>query len=104
MFPPALALEYSGIVVWIDRPVGFVQTGEGPDGPWERTYTVPYGEIEGTQGGDGDALDVSAVTLVEASPKKRPRFEPVPLPEFIARPAMKWIVKGLLPIAELAVL
>lgn len=52
-------LTYSGIRVRIDRPVGFVQTGTGPDGiPWARTYTVPYGEILGTSGGDGEALDV----------------------------------------------
>jgi len=51
-------LVYSEIRVRIDRPVGFVQTGIGPDGPWSRTYSVPYGEIEGTAGGDGEALDV----------------------------------------------
>lgn len=52
-------LTFSGIPVRIDRPVGFVQIGTGADGtPWTRTYSVPYGEILGTEGGDGKPLDV----------------------------------------------
>lgn len=35
---------------------------------------------------------------------KRPRFEPVPLALFAARPAPTWIVKGVIPRAELVVL
>ncbi len=55
---PLDVIAFSGIQVRIDRPVGFVQRGTGPNGPWSRTYTVPYGEILGTEGGDGDCLDV----------------------------------------------
>lgn len=52
-------LVYGGIPIRIDRPVGYVQRGVASDGTaWERTYDVPYGEIAGTNGGDGDALDV----------------------------------------------
>lgn len=52
-------LTYAGIPVRVDRPVGFVQTGTGADGtPWRRVYSVPYGEILGTEGGDGEPLDV----------------------------------------------
>lgn len=45
--------------VLIDRPTGYVQRGVSEDGvAWERVYRVPYGFIEGTLGGDGEALDV----------------------------------------------
>ncbi len=48
-----------GIPLCIDRPVGFVQQGIGPDGAsWSRTYQRDYGFIPNTQGGDGEGLDV----------------------------------------------
>jgi hypothetical protein len=54
-----LLRTYRGIDVTVDRPAGTVQHGEAPDGtPWERTYLVDYGYVEGAQGGDGEALDV----------------------------------------------
>jgi hypothetical protein len=52
-------LTVAGIPIVIDRPVGFVQSGKSPAGiEWSRTYAVPYGFIEGTDGGDGEGLDV----------------------------------------------
>jgi hypothetical protein len=51
--------DFCGIPVTIDRPRGFRQSGQGPDGTtWERVYHVDYGFIQGTLGGDGDGLDV----------------------------------------------
>lgn len=52
-------LAYRGIYVTIDRPQGFIQSGEASDGTtWTRTYQVPYGFIRGTAGGDATDLDV----------------------------------------------
>jgi len=52
-------VRHSGLRVVVDRPKGFVQEGTAPDGSkWERTYQVDYGYFDGTQGGDGEALDV----------------------------------------------
>ncbi len=48
-----------GVPLLIDRPKGFIQRGTGSDGTsWERQYKVDYGFIEGTEGGDGEGLDV----------------------------------------------
>lgn len=50
---------YAGLRVRIDRPKGFVQKGKDSQGKsWERTYLCDYGYLAGTQGGDGDGLDV----------------------------------------------
>lgn len=57
--PVSLLRRFNGVPVRVDRPKGFVQNGVGEDGvAWERTYKNDYGEIPGTAGGDGDALDV----------------------------------------------
>lgn len=57
--PPKL-VDFGGIPVLVDRPRGFVQRKLGPDGAllWERTYHVDYGYLAGTDGGDGEGLDV----------------------------------------------
>jgi hypothetical protein len=47
-------LKYAGIRVNIDRPVGFVQQGDG----WTRVYKNDYGFIPRTDGGDDEDLDV----------------------------------------------
>ena len=50
---------FAGLPIVIDRPKGTVQRGRGPDGaPWERTYTVDYGYIVRTEGGDREHADV----------------------------------------------
>lgn len=55
----AKKLSFQGIELRIDRPAGFVQTGKDEHGQaWERTYQVDYGFIPGTEGGDGEGLDV----------------------------------------------
>lgn len=51
--------HFAGLRVRIDRPKGYVQKGKDKEGePWERVYKVDYGFLPGTQGGDGDGLDV----------------------------------------------
>jgi hypothetical protein len=47
-------LKYAGIRVNIDRPIGYVQQGEG----WTRVYKNDYGFIPRTDGGDDEDLDV----------------------------------------------
>lgn len=50
---------FAGIPLRIDRPRGFVQTGNAPDGtPWERVYRYDYGYLPRTEGGDGEGVDV----------------------------------------------
>lgn len=52
-------VDFQGIAVTIDRPVGFVQTGKDATGrEWTRTYSCDYGFFPRTKGGDGDELDV----------------------------------------------
>ena len=55
----AKTVEFQGLSIKIDRPVGFVQKGKNKDGEeWEREYLFDYGFIKGTEGGDGEDLDV----------------------------------------------
>lgn len=52
-------LDFQGIPITIDRPKGYVQQGRDEKGtPWTRTYTVDYGFIPRTKGGDGEGIDV----------------------------------------------
>lgn len=56
---PGYAVTYARIPLIIDRPKGYVQRGQAPDGTlWERVYQYDYGYIERTCGGDGEGLDV----------------------------------------------
>lgn len=53
------AKVFAGLKVRIDRPKGFVQHGKDAQGqPWRRVYKVDYGYLPGTEGGDGEGLDV----------------------------------------------
>lgn len=53
------AKVFAGLKVRIDRPKGFVQQGKDAQGkPWKRVYKVDYGYLPGTEGGDGEGLDV----------------------------------------------
>jgi hypothetical protein len=52
-------INANGLIVHIDRPKGYVQHGKDKDGKaWTRTYHLDYGYIKGTDGGDGEDLDV----------------------------------------------
>lgn len=54
------SVMYGGIPVIIDRPKGFVQRKLDDAGQlrWSRTYQNDYGYLAGTEGGDGEGLDV----------------------------------------------
>ena len=55
----AKTVDFQGLEIKIDRPVGFVQKGKNDEGEeWEREYLCDYGFIKGTEGGDGEDLDV----------------------------------------------
>ena len=55
----AKVVDYQGIRVHVDRPIGTVQTGTDADGnAWSRNYLVDYGFLPKTKGGDGEELDV----------------------------------------------
>jgi hypothetical protein len=52
-------VDFRGLPVHIDRPLGHVQTGVDAKGKtWKRIYHVDYGFVPNTQGGDGTDLDV----------------------------------------------
>jgi hypothetical protein len=52
-------IDFQGLKIYIDRPKGFVQKGTNNKGEkWERVYLYDYGFIKGTEGGDGEDLDV----------------------------------------------
>ncbi len=56
------------VEIAIDRPKGFIQLGIDASGtPWTRTYACDYGYFPGTQGGDGEALDVYVGELLESA-------------------------------------
>ncbi len=52
-------IEMNGVKVVIENPRGSVRRGVGADGkPWETEMKHHYGEIVGTEGADGDRVDV----------------------------------------------
>jgi len=52
-------VDFQGLKVHIDRPKGFKMEGVDDKGvPWTRIYSTDYGYLRGSQGGDGDSLDV----------------------------------------------
>ena len=52
-------IEINGVKVVIENPRGSVRRGVGADGkPWETKMAHHYGEIVGTEGADGDRVDV----------------------------------------------
>ncbi len=61
-------IKFKGLDIAIDRPKGFIQTGTNANGKdWKRTYLYDYGFIKGTEGGDGEDLDVFVGPDHEAS-------------------------------------
>lgn len=55
---PAGRVEFQGISVTIEYPVGSVKIGKNRDGEtWTRKYHDHYGRIDGVLGGDGEELD-----------------------------------------------
>ena len=50
--------EFQGIEIHLDRPEGFVQQLDTPEGPKDRIYTCDYGFFPGTLDHDDEELDV----------------------------------------------
>lgn len=55
----AEVIDFHGLQVVVENPVGSVRAGIDPDGkPWATELTASYGYISGTEGADGDMVDV----------------------------------------------
>lgn len=50
-------VEFGGLLVWVENPVGSTRSGTSPDGDWSVTMTHPYGFIQRSLGVDGDEVD-----------------------------------------------
>jgi hypothetical protein len=50
--------QFQGIPIYLDRPEGFVQHLDTPEGPKDRVYTCDYGFFPGTMDHDEEELDV----------------------------------------------
>lgn len=58
-FPIVKSSKWRGLFLDIENPAGSVRSGKKPDGSaWSTTMAHDYGEIRGTEGVDGDAVDV----------------------------------------------
>ena len=52
-------LKIDGLNVTIENGKGSIRSGTGPDGkPWSTTMPAHYGYVKGTEGADGDQVDV----------------------------------------------
>jgi hypothetical protein len=58
-FPIAYRQKWHGLELAIENPVGTTRSGKKPDGTeWHTTMAHAYGEISGTNGVDGDPVDI----------------------------------------------
>lgn len=58
-FPIAYRQKWRGLELAIENPVGSVRSGKKPDGTaWHTKMKHAYGEISGTNGVDGDPVDI----------------------------------------------
>lgn len=57
--PTKRRTNFRGLPINVEIEPGDVKGGKDALGrPWETVYTIPYGEIDGTAGADGDPVDV----------------------------------------------
>lgn len=57
--PDKRRVAFNDLPINIEIEAGDVKSGYDDTGlPWSHTYEIPYGEIAGTEGDDGDAVDV----------------------------------------------
>ena len=50
---------FQGLEIDVENAAGSTRSGVSPEGkPWSTTMLFPYGEVRGTEGADGDKLDV----------------------------------------------
>lgn len=57
-FPFEGFIDFQGIKIDVENVMGSVRRGTGPEGDWQTYMHAHYGEIRGTEGTDGDKLDV----------------------------------------------
>ena len=57
-FPFEGFIDFQGLKIDVENAKGSTRSGEGPEGPWTTHMFAHYGEIRGTEGTDGDKLDV----------------------------------------------
>ena len=57
-FPFEGFIDFQGLRIDVENAKGSSRSGEGPEGPWSIHMFAHYGGIRGTEGTDGDKLDV----------------------------------------------
>jgi DNA-binding ferritin-like protein len=57
-FPFEGFIDFQGILIDVENTKGSTRKGKGPEGEWSTYMHSHYGEIRGTEGVDGDKLDV----------------------------------------------
>lgn len=57
-FPFEGFIDFQGILIDVENTKGSTRKGTGPEGEWSTYMHSHYGEIRGTEGVDGDKLDV----------------------------------------------
>lgn len=57
-FPFEGFIDFQGIQIDVENVKGGTRSGTGPEGDWSTFMHAHYGEIRGTEGTDGDMLDV----------------------------------------------
>lgn len=68
-FPIAYRQKWRGLELAIENPVGSVRSGKKPDGTvWHTKMTHAYGEISGTNGVDGDPVDIFIGPELDTAP------------------------------------
>lgn len=56
---PKRIIRWNGLVIRIENEAGSIRSGYKPDGSmWETRMVYPYGYVSGTEGVDGDEVDV----------------------------------------------
>jgi hypothetical protein len=51
-------IKWNGLKITVENPRGSIRSGTGPEGPWSVTMPAHYGYVLGTEGRDGDQVDV----------------------------------------------
>jgi len=57
-FPFEGFIDFQGLKIDVENVKGSTRSGTGPEGDWSTFMFAHYGEIRGTEGTDGDKLDV----------------------------------------------
>jgi len=57
-FPFEGYIDFQGLKIDVENVKGSTRSGTGPEGDWSTYMHAHYGEIRGTEGTDGDKLDV----------------------------------------------